>query len=46
MGVITIETTLAQEQEVINKIIYMLKGKNIDGIKDVKVNAALFDSGD
>ena len=43
---ITIETTLSQEQEVINKIIYILKEKNIDGIKDVKVNAVLFDSGD
>ncbi len=43
---VTIETTLSQEQEVINKIIDLLKEKDIDGIKDVKVNAVLFDSGD
>jgi len=43
---VTIETTLSQEQEVINNIIGGLKEKNIDGIKDVKVNAVLFDSGD
>ena len=43
---VTIETALSQEQEVINNIIEGLKGKNIDGIKDIKVNAVLFDSGD
>ena len=43
---VTIETTLSREQEVINNIINILKGKNIDGIKDVKVNTVLFDSGD
>ena len=43
---VTIETTLSQEQEVINKIIYILKEKDIDGIKDVKVNAVFYDSGD
>ena len=43
---VTIETTLSQEQEIINKIIDLLKEKDIDGIKDVKVNAVLFDSGD
>jgi hypothetical protein len=43
---ITIETTLSQEKEVIDKIIYMLKEKDIDGIKDVKVNTILYDSGD
>ena len=43
---VTIETTLSQEQEVINKIIYILKEKDIDGIKDVKVNTVLLDSGD
>jgi cytidylate kinase len=43
---VTIETTLSQEQEVINNIIYILKEKNIDGIKDIKVNTVLFDSGD
>jgi cytidylate kinase len=43
---VTIETTLSQEQEVINKIIYILKEKDIDGIKDVKVNTIFYDSGD
>ena len=43
---VTIETTLSQEQEVINKIICILKEKDIDGIKDVKVNAVFYDSGD
>jgi cytidylate kinase len=43
---VTIETTLSQEQEVINKIIYILNEKDIDGIKDVKVKAILYDSGD
>lgn len=43
---VTIETTLSQEQEVINDIVRILKEKDIDGIKDVKVNSVLFDSGD
>jgi len=43
---VTIETTLSQEQDVINRIFDILKEKNIDGLKDVKVNAVLFDSGD
>jgi len=43
---VIIETTLSQEQEVINDIIHILRGKNIDGIKDVKVNTVLLDSGD
>ena len=43
---VSIETALSQEQEVINKIISILKEKNIDGIKDVKVNTVLFESGD
>ncbi len=43
---VTIETILSQEQEAINKIIYILKEKDIDGIKDIKVNTVLFDSGD
>jgi cytidylate kinase len=43
---VTIETALSQEQEIINKIIYILKGKDIAGIKDVRVNTVLFDSGD
>jgi cytidylate kinase len=43
---VTIETTLSQEQEVIEKIIDILKEKDIDGIKDVKVNTILYDSGD
>jgi cytidylate kinase len=43
---VTIETTLSQEQEVINNIIQLLKGKSIDGIKDVKVDTVLLDSGD
>ena len=43
---VTIETTLSQEQEVINDIIHILKEKNIDGINDVKVNTVIFDSGD
>ena len=43
---VTIETTISQEQEVINKIIYILKEKDIDGIKDVKVNTIFYDSGD
>ncbi|MGB5747057.1 MAG: cytidylate kinase-like family protein [Desulfobacterales bacterium] len=43
---ITIETTLSQEQEDINNIISLLRGRNIDGIKDVKVNTVLLDSGD
>jgi cytidylate kinase len=44
--VVTIEVTLSQEQGVINKIISILKEKDIDGIKDVKVNTPLLDSGD
>ena len=43
---VTIETTLSQEQDVINNIVHILKEENIDGIKDVKVNSVLFDSGD
>ena len=43
---ITVETTLSQEQEDIYKIKHMLKEKDIDGIKDVKVKAVLFESGD
>jgi hypothetical protein len=43
---VTIETTLSQEQKVINKIIYVLKEKDIDGIKDVNINTVLLDSGD
>jgi len=43
---VTIETTLSQEQEVINKIIDLLKEEEVDGIKDVKVNTVLLDSGD
>jgi cytidylate kinase len=43
---VAIETTLSREQEDINNIIGGLKEKNIDGIKDVKVNAVLLDSGD
>ena len=43
---VTIEATLSQEKEVINKIIDVLKEKNIDGLKDVKVNTILYDSGD
>jgi cytidylate kinase len=43
---VTIETTLSQEKEVINRIIDILKEKDIDGIKDVKVNAILLESGD
>ena len=43
---VTIETTLSQEQEIINKIIDILKEKDIDGIKDVRVNTVLFEFGD
>jgi cytidylate kinase len=43
---VTIETTLSQEQEVIDRIIYILKEKNIEGLIDVKINAVLIDSGD
>lgn len=43
---VTIETTLSQEQEVINKIIYIFMKKDIDGIKDVRVNTVLLESGD
>ena len=43
---VTIETALSLEQEAIKNIIDILKEKNIDGIKDIKVNAVLFDSGD
>jgi cytidylate kinase len=43
---VTIETALSQEQAVIKRIISILKEKNIDGIKDVKVNTVLFESGD
>jgi len=43
---VTIETPLSQEQVVIKNIIDILEEKNIDGIKDVKVNSVLFDSGD
>lgn len=43
---VTIEAALSQEQGVIKNIIDILEEKNIDGIKDVKVNAVLFDSGD
>ena len=43
---VTIEITLSQEQEVISKIIDIFKEKDIDGIKDVRVNTVLFESGD
>jgi len=43
---VTIEITLSQEQEVIDKIIDIVKEKDIDGIKDVRVNTVLFESGD
>ena len=43
---VTIETALSQEQAVIKNIIDGLMEKNIDGIKDIKVNTVLFDSGD
>ena len=43
---VTIEITLSQEQEVISKIIDIVKEKDIDGIKDVRVNTVLFESGD
>jgi len=43
---VTIETTLSLEQEVIDKIINILKEKDIPGIKDVKVNTVLYESGD
>ena len=43
---VAIETALSQEQEIINKIIYFLKEKDVDGIKDVRVNTVLFESGD
>ena len=43
---VTIETALSLEQEVIKNIIDILKEKNIDGIKDVKVKTVLLDSGD
>jgi cytidylate kinase len=43
---VAVETTLSREQEVINNIIHILKGKNIDGLIDVKINSVLFDSGD
>ncbi len=43
---VTIETTLSQEQEVINSVIYNLKEKGIDGLKDVKVNTFIYESGD
>ena len=43
---VTVETTLSREQEVINDIFYILRGKNIDGLIDVKINTAILDSGD
>jgi cytidylate kinase len=43
---VTIETTLSQEQEVINRIIHILKEKDLGGIKDVRVNTVFYDSGD
>ena len=43
---VTIETTLSQEQEVVNKILYILKQKHIDGFKELKVNTVICDSGD
>jgi cytidylate kinase len=43
---VTIETTLFQEQEIINKIIDILKGKDIDGLQDVRVSTVLLESGD
>lgn len=43
---VTIETILSQEQEIINKVIDLLEEKDIDGIKDVKVNTVLLESGD
>ena len=43
---ITIETTLSQEQELINKIIDILKEKDIDGMKDVRVHPVLCEVGD
>ena len=47
-GVVTVnvESTLSQEQEVINNINNTLKENNIDGLKDVKVSTVLLDSGD
>jgi len=43
---VTIETTLSQDQEIIKRLIDLLKEKEIPGIKDVKVNTVLLDSGD
>ena len=43
---VTIEATLSQEQEIVNRIIYTLREKGIDGIKDIKVNTIIYESGD
>ena len=43
---VTIETALSLEQEVTDKIIRILTGNGIDGIKQVRVNAVPFESGD
>ena len=43
---VTVETTLALEQETTKLIIHTLKEKGIDGLKDVKVKTVLLDSGD
>jgi cytidylate kinase len=43
---VTIETTFAQEQEDINSILDILEEKDIDGLKDIKVNTLLYESGD
>ena len=43
---VTIETALALEQDLTDKIIYTLKDKNIDGIQDVRVNVVPFETGD
>jgi cytidylate kinase len=43
---VTVESTLSQENAVIDTISHTLKEKNIDGLKDIKVHVVLFDSGD
>ena len=43
---VTIETTLTREQEVVDMIIDILEDKCIDGIKDVRVSTVLYESGD
>ena len=42
----TIETALEVEHEVTDKIVHILTGSDLDGIKQVRVNESPFENGD